>query len=105
MSWLYLLIAILFEVSGTTSMKLSDGFRNLVPSICIFVFYGSSIFFLTLAVRSIDISVAYAIWCALGTTLIATIGVLYFGETMNALRLLFIALILVGVVGLRATSR
>lgn len=104
MAWIYLLIAILFEVSGTTCMKLSDGFRNPIPSVAIFVFYGLSIVFLTIAVRTLDISIAYSIWAALGTVLIATIGFLYFAETMNTARVLFIFCILFGVVGLRLTS-
>ena len=56
MSWLYLILAIVFEVTGTTAMKLSDGFQHPLPSITVFVCYGCSIGLLTLAVRSIDIS-------------------------------------------------
>ncbi len=85
-------------------MKLSDGFRNPLPSVAIFVFYALSIVSLTLAVRTLDISIAYAIWAALGTVLIAAIGFFYFGETMNTARIFFIVCILFGVMGLRLTS-
>ena len=101
MAWVYLLLAILFEVCGTTAMKVSDGFQHLLPSITIFVCYGISIACLTLAVRSIEISVAYAIWSAVGMTLIAIIGIVWFGESATLWKLLSIAIITLGVIGLR----
>ena len=99
-SWLYLLSAILLEVAGTTSMKFSAGFARLVPSILVLVFYGGAIVSLTLALKRIDVSVAYAVWSGLGTALIAVIGMTYFREPATALRLASIALIIAGVVGL-----
>lgn len=68
--------AILFEVSGTTCMKLSYGFTRRVPTILMFVFYGLGFVPLNLALRRIDISVAYAIWSGVGTAVITTIGIL-----------------------------
>lgn len=100
MHWIYLLAAILFEISGTTCMKLSIGFQKPLPSIGIFVFYTASIVSLTIAVKVIDISVAYAIWCAIGTAVIVLIGVYFFGERMTMQRLFYLVLIIVGVVGL-----
>lgn len=104
MHWWYLLAAIGFEISGTTCMKLSAGFTKPLPSVGIFVFYTASIVCLTLAVRVIDISVAYAIWSAVGVAVIATVGVFVFGEQMNATRLFFLSTIIVGVVGLQLTA-
>lgn len=104
MHWWYLLAAIGFEISGTTCMKLSEGFARPLPSVGIVVFYAASIFCLTLAVRAIDISVAYAIWSAVGIALIAIIGVLMFGEQMTASRLFYLGLIVVGVAGLQITT-
>ncbi len=98
--WLILIGAILLEVAGTTSMKLSEGFTRLVPSLLIFVFYALSFVALTLAIRKIDLSVAYAIWAGVGTAVIAVIGFAYFHEPVNAVKLGSIALIIVGVVGL-----
>ena len=98
--WLYLALAILLEVTGTTCMKLSEGFTKLVPSILLFVFYSLSFGMLTLALKRIDVSVAYAVWSGMGTALIATIGVLWFKEPMTALKLISLALIIIGVVGL-----
>ena len=100
MTWLFLALAILLEVAGTTCMKLSDGFTKMVPSILLFVFYTLSFGMLTLALKRIDVSVAYAVWSGVGTALIATIGVLWFKEPMTALKLISLALIIVGVVGL-----
>ena len=105
MAWVYLILAILFEVCGTTAMKISDGFQHLLPSITIFVCYGISIACLTLAVRSIEISVAYAIWSAVGMILIATIGIVWFGESATAWKLISIAVIILGVIGLRLSDR
>ena len=70
MHWFYLASAILFEVAGTTSMKLSYGFTRLLPSILLFVFYAISFVSLTFAVKKIDMSVSYAIWSGVGTALI-----------------------------------
>lgn len=98
MAWFYLIAAILLEVCGTTSMKLSNGFSNALPSVMIFVFYGLSMMCLTVAVKTIDVSIAYAIWSGLGTAVIVVIGVAAFGETMTPVKLGALALIVVGVV-------
>lgn len=100
MSWLYLTLAIVLEVCGTTSMKLSEGFTRLVPSILIFIFYGFSFGALTFALKGIDVSVAYAVWSGLGTAMIAAIGILWFKEPAGALKLASIGLIIIGVVGI-----
>ena len=104
MTWLYLVLAILLEVSGTTCMKLSEGFTRMVPSILLVVFYTLSFGMLTLALKKIDVSVAYAIWSGVGMALIASIGVLWFKEPATALKLISLALIIIGVVGLNLTG-
>lgn len=103
-AWFYLVGAIALEVAGTTSMKLSGGFSRLTPSILIFVFYALSFSLLTLALKTFDVSFAYAVWSGLGTALIATIGFLYFREPMTALRIGSILLIILGVVGLNLSG-
>ncbi|AHY47941.1 Membrane transporter of cations and cationic drugs [Rubrobacter radiotolerans] len=100
MGWVYLVFAILAEVAGTTSMKASKGFTLLVPSVLIFVFYGFSLVLLTLSLKSLDVSVAYAVWSGMGTALIATIGILWFREPLGALKLASLVLIIIGVAGL-----
>ena len=100
MAWIYLITAVLLEVSGTTSMKLSRGFTVLEPTVAIFVFSSLSIVFLTLAIQRIEISVAYAVWSGLGTAVVATIGILWFREVITVWKVLSLLLIIVGVVGL-----
>ena len=104
MIWLYLALAILLEVSGTTCMKLSEGFTRMVPSILLVVFYTLSFGMLTLALKKIDVSVAYAIWSGVGTALIASIGVLWFKEPATAMKLISLGLIIMGVVGLNLSG-
>lgn len=100
MSWFYLVLAILTEVSGTICMKLSQGLSKLLPSVFIFIFYGLSLCGLTLALKKLDISTAYAIWAGLGTALITVVGVTWFKEPVTILKLVCLGLIVAGVVGL-----
>lgn len=102
MGWVYLLAAILLEVAGTTSMKLSEGFTKLGPSVAIFVFYGLAFVLLTLALKSFDVSVAYAVWSGLGVAVISLVGILYFQEPVTALKVGSLLLIVAGVAGLNA---
>ena len=98
--WLFLSSAILLEVAGTISMKLSEGFTRPIPSVLIFVFYVISFVALTLALEKIEVSTAYTIWAGAGTALVAIIGFLYFGESATAIKFISIILIIVGVIGL-----
>lgn len=100
MTWILLAGAIAFEVAGTFCMKLSDGFRNLLPSALIFVFYAAAFGCLTLILKRMDLSLAYAIWAGIGTALTVTIGVLWFQEAMTTLKLASVTLVIVGVVGM-----
>jgi small multidrug resistance pump len=79
----YLLLAIIAEVTGTTCVKLSQGFTRLLPSVLIFVFYGLSLGFLGLALKKVDLSLAYAVWSGPGIAFIASVGVLYFREPVT----------------------
>jgi small multidrug resistance pump len=95
--WIYLLIAILTEVVGTTLMKVSQGLTRLIPSIFMFILYGISFVFMALALKKIEVSTAYAIWSGLGTALIALIGIVWFRESINFPKLAGIVLIIGGV--------
>lgn len=101
MHWLHLGIAIVFEMIGTTSMKLSQGFTRLVPSITMFASFGIAFFFNTLALRKLDLSITYAIWSGVGTAATAVIGYYFFKEPFSTLKFVSICLIILGVVGLR----
>lgn len=105
MSWFYLMTAIIFEVIGTVSMKFSNGFKNIMPSIMAFLFYGLCLTCLTFALKKIDVSIAYAIWSGLGTVLVATIGILWFRESVTVLKLISIGLITLGVIGLNIPGK
>jgi small multidrug resistance pump len=96
--WIYLLIAILTEVVGTTMMKVSQGLSRLLPSVLMFVMYGISFVFMALALRKIEVSTAYAIWSGIGTALIAMIGIVAFRESFNIPKLAGLVLIIAGVV-------
>ena len=101
MSWLYLLLAIIFETTGTALLKLSDGFSVVWPSLGTGISYILCFFFLSNAIKTIDISVAYAIWGAFGILLITIIGCIFFHESMTFLKAFSILLIIAGTIGLR----
>lgn len=104
MGWFYLFFAIILEVFGTTSMKYSEGFTKIFPSIIMFVFYGLSLSTLTLALKNIEIGVAYAVWSGLGTALITVIGILLFKESVTVLKIISIVIIIIGVIGLNLSG-
>lgn len=102
--WLLLLIAILFEVSGTTCMKLSRGFTQPLPTVLMFLFYGIGFIPLNLAIRHIDLSVAYAVWSGLGMAIITVVGIFFLREQPSVLKFISIALIMAGVIGLNLSG-
>ena len=104
MSWFFLFLAVLLEVAGTISMKISQGFTKLTPSLFIFIFYGLSFGSLTVALKTINLSIAYALWAGIGTTLIAGVGILWFKEPVTSLKLLSLGLIILGVIGLNLSG-
>ena len=105
MHWFYLILAITMEIAGTTSMKLSEGFTKIMPSLFLFLFYGLSFTFLTLALRVLPIGMTYAVWSGVGTALITAIGVVWFGESMSFLKLASLLLIIIGVAGLHLSHQ
>jgi small multidrug resistance pump len=104
MGWILLTFAIVLEVAGTTNMKLSEGFSNLVPSVLVIFFYALSIIALTFAVNRLDVSVAYAVWSGMGTALVAMIGLWFFQESVTSVKVVALGLIIVGVVMLHLTD-
>lgn len=104
MSWIYLILAIIFETIGTTALKLSNGFSVLLPSIGTVISYILSFLFLSYALKTIDISIAYAIWGAFGILLISTIGIIFFHEQLNIVKIISILFIIIGTVGLRLAN-
>ena len=104
MSWLLLVMAILFEVAGTTCLKLANGFTRVLPTLGVLGLYGFSFFCLGLVVKRMEIGVAYAVWSGLGTALVAAIGVACFKESASALKFFSLALVVIGLVGLHLAN-
>jgi len=105
MGYVYLAIAILAEVAGTSALKSAAGFTRLLPSLIVVAGYGTAFFFLSLVLRTIPIGVAYAIWSGVGVALIALIGWLLYRQNLDAGAIAGIALIVAGVVVIQVFSR
>ncbi len=99
-----LTIAILAEVAGTVALKYTDGFTNLGPSALVVAGYGLSFWMLALVLRDLPIGLTYAVWAAVGTALIAAIGIVAFGEPATTMKLLSLALIIAGTIGLNVAG-
>lgn len=102
--FIYLGLAIAFEVSGTTFMKLSNGLSNLKFAAIMLVCYSISISLLSLALKQIEVGVAYAVWSGVGIALIATIGILFFQESLSVEKVAFMGLIIIGAIGLNISG-
>jgi len=100
-SWTYLLVAGVFEIVWTVSMKYSDGMSRLIPTVLMYGAGFTSFWFLSAAVEHIPIGTAYAVWTGIGAIGTALMGMLLFSEPANALRLISIAVVLAGIAGLR----
>ncbi|WP_090579921.1 multidrug efflux SMR transporter [Paenibacillus sp. OV219] len=104
MGWILLAIAIALELSGTISMKLSESFTKLVPSVLMFVCYAASFTLINYALGYLQVSVVYAVWSGVGIVLITLAGYFIFDERLPISSVLWIGVILVGVIGLKVTS-
>lgn len=104
MAWLYLALAAVFEVAFALSMKASKGFTVFWPSVGTVIGVVGGIGLLTIALRSIPVSVGYPIWVGLGALGSVAFGHLLFGEALNPLKLVSVLLIAVGVAGLKVSS-
>lgn len=100
MNWYYLTLAILFDVAGTASLKLANGFSRPTPTILMVLFYVLCFGFLALALKKMEMSVAYTVWAGVGTALMAITGVIFFKEQLDLTKIISIILILIGIVGL-----
>jgi multidrug transporter EmrE-like cation transporter len=97
-AYLFLTIAILTEIFGTSMLKASAGFTKLYPSIATLVGFGVAFYCLSLALQQIPLGVAYAIWSGVGTAITAIIGILIWKETVSITSIAGILLIIAGVV-------
>ena len=99
MAWLALFIAGLFEVGGALWLKYTDGFTRLWPSLATAMLL--SFILLAQALKTLPLGTAYAVWTGIGTVGTALLGIALFGEPLQALRLVCILLIVIGIIGLR----
>lgn len=104
MEWVYLLIAGLLEIGWAVGLKYTDGFSRFWPTVATIVGMIASVFFLALAVQKIRLGTGYAIWTGIGAVGTVILGIVLFAESSDGPRLVFIAIILLGIIGLKMTS-
>lgn len=99
--WIYLVIAILSEVAGSSALPAAQGFRNPGPTAAVLIGYVSAFYFLSLTLEAIPLGVAYAVWSGVGVALISLIGWVVYRQNLGTMEIAGIALIVVGVVILK----
>lgn len=104
MAWIYLGAAAIFEVIFALSMKYAEGFTKLGPTVVTVIAVIGGIGFLTLALKSLPVSIAYPIWTAIGTLGTVIFGYFFLGETLTAVKLACALAIVAGVVGLKVVA-
>ena len=104
MKWLMLIVAGLLEMGWAIGLKYSQGFTKIIPSIFTIVGMIASFYFLSLALKSLPLGTAYAIWTGIGTVGTVILGIILFNEPIDIIRLICIGFIVVGIVGLKVIS-
>jgi len=104
MNWILLVIAGMCEVGFTTCLKLSEGFTKIVPSIGFFIFSASSFLLLNKVIKTIPLGTAYAVWTGIGAVGTVLIGIFFFKESTEFLKLFFIFLLIASIIGLKMVS-
>ncbi|MDN7145906.1 multidrug efflux SMR transporter [Liquorilactobacillus mali] len=104
MTWVYLIVAGIFEVVWATSMKLSNGFVNIFWDVITLLGMFLSFYFLVIATKHLPISIAYPVWTGIGAAGSILAGVILFRDQIPGITWLFIVLLLVGIVGIKITS-
>ncbi|WP_429591774.1 SMR family transporter [Sphingomonas zeicaulis] len=105
MAYLYLLIAIVAEVTATSFLKQSAGFSRLVPSVITIAGYGVAFYCLSLTLRDVPTGIAYALWSGIGIVLIATVAWIFQGQRLDAPAIIGMGLIIAGVVVMNLFSK
>lgn len=102
--WLFLALAIVSEVFASSMLKLSDGFTKILPTVGVAVGFIVSFYFLSLALKTMPLGTAYAIWAGLGLVLTSLVSILFFGQKPDLMGIISIGIILLGVVMLNTMS-
>lgn len=103
-SYIALAFSILFEIFGTAMLKSSDGFTVLWPSVGVIISYGISFYLFSLSLKTLPLSLAYAVWAGVGTALTALVGVVIWGEVLTIVKFSGLALIIGGVILLNQST-
>ncbi|MEY8761838.1 DMT family transporter [Chryseobacterium tongliaoense] len=104
-SYLYLLLAIVFEIIATTFLKKSEEFSKLLPSVVTVIGYSAAFYFLSLTLRQIPVGITYAIWSGIGIVCITIIGIIAFKQVPDLPAVIGIALIIIGVIVINLFSK
>lgn len=104
-NWLYLAAAIIGEVIATSTLKSSEGFTRVAPSVVVVLGYGVSFYFMSLALKTIPVGIVYAIWAGVGIVLVAAIAWLMHGQKLDLWALVGIGLIVAGVAVINLLSK
>lgn len=104
MAWTLLLVAGFFEIVWAMLLKFTDGFTNVWPSVGTVVAMGISMVCMSFALREIPMGTAYVVWTGIGAVGTVILGIVFFGEPKNAMRLICVGLIIAGIAGLKLTS-
>jgi quaternary ammonium compound-resistance protein SugE len=104
MTWIYLVVAGLLEIGWAIGLKYTEGWTRFWPTVCTLALMVASLYFLSLATRTLPIGTAYALWTGMGAVGAALLGMVLFDEPRTAVRFLCLALIVGGIVGLKVSS-
>jgi len=105
MTWIYLIIAGLFECGWAIGLKYTEGFSRLTPSILTVAAMAISFWLLSTAMKTIPVGTAYAVWTGIGAVGVAIMGMVLFGESRDVFRIISLVLIVSGIVGLKLVSK
>jgi len=105
MKWVYLVIAVVAETIGTSSLKASESFTKIIPSLIMIVSYGTSFYFLSLTLRYLPVGIAYALWSGIGIILISTFSYFFFRQTLDLPAISGLTLIIIGIAVINLFSK
>lgn len=100
-AWIYLVVAGLLEIGFASMIKLTENFTKLIPTVLFLVFASGSFYMLTKAIQNIPIGTAYAVWTGIGAVGTVIVGIVFYNDPINILRLFFICMLIASIVGLK----
>lgn len=104
-AWLILITSILFEVFGMLSIRYSNGFSNLIPSAGAVTCFITSIWLMSISLKQIEMGIAYAVWAAASTAIVALLGIVFYNESIASFKIAGLILVVIGVVLLNVGAK